>query len=271
MSNEPLSRNLERSDIPSLASFAPEEWHIALDAVLLQHIERPYYTGRVLVKQDRIVAMGHGIATGAAGWIGAIIVHPEARRRGLGTRITNEVAALLRAAGCRNLLLIATPMGEPVYARLGFRITAEYVFLRLPRLDARPAPSIRRLQPADIPCVLALDAAATGESREPLLRAYLQSGWVSASSGAGVEGFLLPSFGSGYIAASVPRAGRELLAFKHSLYPGEAVVPAPNTDALRFLLDQGAEETTRAPRMALGDDSLWHPELIYARAGGYCG
>jgi len=43
-----------------------------------------------------IVAVGQGIVTGQTGWIGNIIVRPDARRRGLGSRMTQEVTASLR-------------------------------------------------------------------------------------------------------------------------------------------------------------------------------
>jgi len=37
---------------------------------------------------SRIVAVGQGIATGRTGWIGHIIVQPDVRNRGLGSRMT---------------------------------------------------------------------------------------------------------------------------------------------------------------------------------------
>lgn len=259
------------SDIPKLAAFAPEEWHLALDAVLIEHFGRAYFHARVMAEAEQIVAVGHGIATGHAGWIGNIIVRPEARNRGLGSRITREIMDVLRSRGCSTLLLIATKLGESVYSGLGFRKTGEYVFLRVPRLEAAPTQSVRRLHPCEAGEVFKLDALATGEAREGLLAPHLDSGWGHISPSGALDGFFLPSFGSGFVMASEPAAGLELLGFKHAFYPGNAVVPDGNAAAIQFLKRHGAEETARAPRMAIGDEVAWRPEFIFGRAAGYCG
>jgi len=265
------SRDLARCDIPRLADFAPEEWGLSLDTVLFEHLEWPYFHALVLTGADRILAVGHGIMTRPVGWIGNVIVRPEVRRRGLGARITRELMDWLLGRGCRTLVLIATPMGEPVYRKLGFRTTGEYVFLRLPRLPFAPSASIERLQDRGVEELLRLDAAAIGEARRDLLQPYLAAGWGHVSADGSLDGFFLPSFGAGYIAASRPEVGLELLVFKHALYRGSTVIPAANHTALRFLIDHGAEETARAPRMEFGDDLHWRPEWIYSRASGYSG
>jgi GNAT superfamily N-acetyltransferase len=47
-------------------------------------------------------------------------VVPAARRQGIGTAVTRAACQLAASLGCRHALLNATPMGEPVYRRLGF-------------------------------------------------------------------------------------------------------------------------------------------------------
>ena len=266
-----VSRDLEIRDVPKLAAFAPAEWQVALDAVLLQHIGRAYFHARVITAAEGIAAVGHGISTGSTGWIGNIIVRPDARNRGLGSRITADLIEVLRSRRCSTLLLIATQLGEPVYRKLGFRVTGEYVFLRMPALAPMADPSIRRLQLSDEDEVCNLDAAATGESRRELLEPHIGSGWGHVGPGGALDGFFLPSFGGGFVMASQPTAGLALLRFKHGLYPNSNVVPAGNRAALEFLRTHGAEETARAPRMAWGDDSAWRQEMIFGRAAGYCG
>ncbi|MBI5084715.1 MAG: GNAT family N-acetyltransferase [Acidobacteria bacterium] len=254
-----MLRDLELSEIPMLAGFAPEEWRVALDSVMLDHFGRDYFVARVAVEQGRIVAVGQGIATGGTGWAGNIIVHPEARRRGLGSRITQDLMDLLRARGCGWLLLVATELGEPVYSRLGFRRSSEYVFLRMPRMPLTEAADVRRLKAGDADAVFQLDAYATGEARGALLAPHLAAG------------YFLPTLGAGPVVAANAPAGLALLGFKHALYPGNAVVPEGNLPALRFLLERGAEETARAPRMTLGGEPPWRPECVFARGAGYCG
>ena len=264
-------RDLELHDIPQLASFAPEEWGIALDAALLQHVGRSYFHARVASIGSRIVAVGQGIATGRNGWIGNIIVQPDVRNRGFGSRMTQVVMAELHSRGCSSMLLVATPMGEPVYTRLGFRRASEYVFLDVPRLPPPRTSAIRRLNPADLNDVLGMDARVSGETRAELLDPHLASGWVHADPGSRIDGVFLPTFGAGLVLGEATSAGLDLLRFKHAYFSRQAVVPAANAAAVQFLVAHGARETARAPRMALGEEADWRPECVFARAAGFCG
>ncbi len=62
-------------------------------------------------------------------WIGMVLVDPAYRRRGVGTALLKRAIAEAMPYGC--VRLDATPQGEPLYTRLGFR--AEYGLLRLLR------------------------------------------------------------------------------------------------------------------------------------------
>jgi len=264
-------RNLELSDIPGLSDFAPSDWGMALDVMLLQHFGRSYFHGRVASTAAGIIAVGQGIATGRTGWVGNVIVRPEARNQGIGSQMTRDIMTLLRGRGCSSLLLVATALGEPVYRKLGYRTTADYVFLDVPRLPPCPPTTVRRLADSDVPAALDLDALATGESRAGLLTPHLASGWAHTGHDGGLDGFFLPSLGRGLVIAGDPAAGLELLSLRHAFFPAGVVVPAMNTTALQFLAAHRARETARAPRMIIGDGAPWRPELIFARAAGYCG
>ena len=264
-------RPMEVGDIPATADIAPAEWRVALDRVFLEHFGRDYFMGWVATGLPGIVAVGQGIVTGRTGWIGNVVVRPDSRNQGLGTRMTRELMGALRERGCATLLLIATEAGERIYRKLGFRTTGEYVFLDVPRVPPPEDASIRRLAAADTGSVLGLDLAATGESRAHLLTPYLASGWCHDAGDGVLDGFFLPSLGAGLVVAESQGAGEALLRFKHAFFPGPAVVPAANTAALRLLLEQGAAETRRAPRMVLGEEPEWRPGCIFARASGYCG
>jgi len=58
---------------------------------------------------------------GDLAWIGMMLVDPKFRRRGISTGLMNQAIGSLRAKKIRCIKLDATPEGEPVYQKLGFR------------------------------------------------------------------------------------------------------------------------------------------------------
>jgi ribosomal protein S18 acetylase RimI-like enzyme len=53
-------------------------------------------------------------------WIGMVLVDPEHRRQGIGTKLMNVAMNYLDTTGVTTIKLDATPAGQPVYQRLGF-------------------------------------------------------------------------------------------------------------------------------------------------------
>jgi GNAT superfamily N-acetyltransferase len=124
---------------------------------------------------------GHLVATGAIlpypddfAWISMVLVTADRRRERVGTRILETCCAELAR---RRLVAVldATPAGERVYRPLGF----EPMFA-LSRWQgtavggAQPPSGVRLMTNADIPDVLALDAAAFGARREFLIQSLWQ-------------------------------------------------------------------------------------------------
>lgn len=54
-------------------------------------------------------------------WIGMVLVHPNERGRGIGTALLEHCLAWLRKRKVPCIKLDATPAGQPIYERLGFR------------------------------------------------------------------------------------------------------------------------------------------------------
>ena len=54
-------------------------------------------------------------------WIGMVLVLSEARGQGTGTALLQHCIQFLQGRGVRGIRLDATPLGRPVYERLGFR------------------------------------------------------------------------------------------------------------------------------------------------------
>ncbi len=53
-------------------------------------------------------------------WIGMVLVDPEYRRQGIGTKLMKTAMTYLDSAGVTTVKLDATPAGRPVYQELGF-------------------------------------------------------------------------------------------------------------------------------------------------------
>jgi GNAT superfamily N-acetyltransferase len=148
-------------------------------------IEQPGLTPLVAEAEARIAGTGMAAVNGPVGWIGTIFVDEGLRGRGIGTALTAAVVQRLEAAGCLTLALIATPLGRPIYERLGFAAVTEYRMLVAPggaatsTVPGTAAPEAgtateagtsepvgaSRLRPcelADLPAILALDVIGSG-------------------------------------------------------------------------------------------------------------
>ena len=228
----------------------------------------------------RVVATGLATVSLPVGWIGAIVVAAEERRRGLGRAMTEEICARLRAAGCATLSLEATDAGRPLYERMGFRLVTHYHQIQAGHLDEAPVPPggsrVRRLEPADLPDVFALDRQATGEDRHVALEILAQiGGWVLEDDD-GLRGFLLPAERA-YGAIVAPRFedGLCLLDLHRHIVPAgahvRAGIPDEHAAAWRELQARGWQETWQAPRLLLGPDIPWRPEWIWGQINSAMG
>jgi len=132
-------------------------------------------------------------------WIGMLLVDPAYRRQGIGTGLLQRALASQR--GCEEIKLDATPAGEALYGRLGFRRECRLMRMAIQCLPVVPDP------PTDIcPVVsevlepaVALDREAFGADRGCLLRALVDRtpdlAWQRVRQGQ-VAGFCLGRRGS---------------------------------------------------------------------------
>lgn len=175
--------------------------------------------------------------------------------------------------GCTSQVLIATKLGEIIYAKLGFKVNSSYTFLRSEiTIPAAPTPFIRKARPRDFEAMRELDREITGEHRAAFLEQSLAEGWVFQSRvQEPVAGFFLPTLESGPILARDTTAGLELLKYKLGLGCTFVVVPSSNLPALEFLINVGFHVENTAPRMTLGEEVNWIPAGVFSRGGGFCG
>jgi len=118
---------------------------------------------------------------GDVAWVNFVLVEQTERGKGVGTALMKHVLQHLDARGVPTIRLDATPLGAPVYEKLGF--TGEFTLDRyegvLPEKDTAPLPEgkdIERVMPmtgSDLPAALAMDHAVTAARRDRLLQHLL--------------------------------------------------------------------------------------------------
>ena len=122
---------------------------------------------------------GHVVGTAATivyeerfAWIGMVLVDPEYRGRGIGTRLLLQAIEHLDGNGIRTAKLDATPQGRPIYEKLGFRCEYEIERWILERNVSRER-NARNVRPASEK-ILQLDREIFGADRSGLLRSLAE-------------------------------------------------------------------------------------------------
>ena len=108
-------------------------------------------------------------------WIGMVLVDPEYRGRGIGTRLLQETITYLDETKIPAMKLDATPQGKPLYEKLGFVTEYEIERLILERhpeqlLNSPPTGAQHRLSKSHLEIVIAADRELFGADRSGLLK-----------------------------------------------------------------------------------------------------
>jgi GNAT superfamily N-acetyltransferase len=147
------------------------------------------------------------------GTIGLVLVAPERQGRGIGRALMTALIADLEP---RALMLNATAEGLPLYEKLGF-VSTGFVQQHQGRLaeasvlPSVPAVPVRRAAVADHTALCALDAAAFGTDRSPLVSRLLADGeaWVVERAGQPAGIAVLRAFGRGMIIGPIVAASED--------------------------------------------------------------
>lgn len=210
-------------------------------------------------------------------WIGMVLVDPEFRGRGIGTRLLDEAVAYLDARRLPTLKLDATPQGKPIYAKRGFLSEYEierWALRRPPGND--PAPET---QSEDLTAVFAFDRDVFGASREALLRSLAGSApqfTRVVRKGREILGYAFGRYGSRadhlgpWVARDASAASQLLDAFLRCSNRGAVFADCliANPWARPLLRARGFELSRPLTRMARGpNEHPGRPELVCAALG----
>ncbi len=199
---------------------------------------------------------------GAVAWVAMVLVDEQLRGRGIGTALMRHVLDYLHKLGVRRIRLDATPLGRPLYEKLGFE--AEYALTRFEGTmpPASPAPGVESLRESDLADICRLDQRVTGTDRARFLRRLFDEGRdrMRLVRRAGqVRGFLAarPGARAWYLGPCLgdQASARLLFADARFRYAGERVyvdVPELNPAGAGLVRELGLVPERRLVRMRLG-------------------
>ncbi len=212
---------------------------------------------------------------GKSGFIGELIVHPEARGKGLGASLLNHAVSYLRRAGVETVYLDGVLPAVPLYERNRFRKICRS-FRLSGKLAGQHHPDVRAMTTGDLPSVYALDRQFFGADRSFFLARRLELFPELCKvmvSGNQVTGYILGQRGEGWISAgpwvvseqnSEPMRLLDGFAKELDLHDFSIGILASNSEAVRLIKALGFQERRVGLwRMALGPDQ-------YLGASPYC-
>jgi ribosomal protein S18 acetylase RimI-like enzyme len=170
MTDVPVVRPMRESELAFAASLTlGERWHSeTLEEFEGFHARDP---AGCLIAERAGRPLGIGVATayGHTGFLGQIVVRPDARGEGVGDRIVGALVGHLERVGVNSIYLDATRAGVPLYERHGFvRVQPSLRFAGLLRGTAHP--HVRPMRDADLDTVCALDRDWWGADRGFFIR-----------------------------------------------------------------------------------------------------
>jgi ribosomal protein S18 acetylase RimI-like enzyme len=270
-----ILRTLTFSDIGfALAQITREGW-VQSRAVFASIVEHDPAGGLVAESADGPVALLTTANFGSTGWIGHLIVLPEHRKIGLGTRMMHKAMEHLQKHGVSTIRIEADSPGMGIYKRLGFVEECESLRFRATR-STRPSPAVE-LREKDLADVLAFDIKTTGEDRGSYLKILYKNsqqalvmrrdnrltGYLLAmptSDGVNLGPFLAEDQATAEALLDAAPEGTTTLG-----------LPATNQAGLALLQERGFDQLPSSTRMHLGPRPEQNPSGIYGIANGATG
>jgi GNAT superfamily N-acetyltransferase len=210
-------------------------------------------------------------------WVAMVLVDKEMRGRGVGTALMKHALAFLDRCGVRTVRLDATPLGQPIYEKLGF--IAEYTLTRfggVPRPSA-PVPDVQPARPEHLPRILELDRSVASTDRRKFMSRLFTEHFEAVrvvERGGSVEGFLMarPGARAWQIGPCLAdeHSGPLLLADAQRRYSGQEVfldIPLENHAAGQIAASMGLTARRQLTRMCRGARPVERVERLWCGSG----
>ncbi len=215
---------------------------------------------------------------GRVGWIAMVLVDPAYRGRGIGTRLVEHSIEHLDRQAVRSIRLDATPLGRPVYEKLGFRV--EYELARWEGVAPVRCPPHRvaRAEADQLEAIAEFDQQLTCTPRRRLLDHLFRQQPGAMRVVVGPEGLLgYATWREGSLAAFIGPAmalgaevGQELVDAVLAACAGRSVfidVPCDNGPATRWAQSCGFTVQRPFTRMVRGEPVADRPACLWASSG----
>ncbi len=222
------------------------------------------------------------VYSGRFAWVGMVLVEPEYRGRGIGTRLLELCIEHLDSIRVPCIKLDATPLGKPIYEKLGF--VAEYelerwILKRAPESLPKRTETGEKMPAPLLDFVMKADGVAFGADRSVILRSvneeeprFTDGLW----NAGGMEGYAFGRRGSfadhlGPWIAKDATTGQRILEQFLAQTSRETVVTdcmQANPFAKKLLEAKGFELARPLTRMFRGqNDFPGRPELVCSILG----
>jgi GNAT superfamily N-acetyltransferase len=212
----------------------------------------PYGGGRIAERDGSAAGTVAWLRYGDSfSWLSMMLVDPEVRRSGVGTRLMEAALEALADEAC--VLLDATPLGEPLYRRFGF--AGEYELVRA-KISVTPGrfqaglESVSPMEAGNLEEVCTRDREVFGADRSALLASFQRRApdlaWVARQGQTlagycfGRPGYLYRQIGP--VVAEAEGPARDLVARCLAGQPGGAIavdLPRSAADWVAWLSSVG--------------------------------
>jgi GNAT superfamily N-acetyltransferase len=253
-------------DIPSFLAAAEGEGWIC-ERWEMDFLLRSFQQG-CFVYRNHERALGYitSISYGGSGWVGNLLVHPEARNRGIGRELMESACCALLKSGVKTVWLTASDKGVGLYRRLGFAAIDHIIRWKGKGCRGR----VPQQMPADYEVIREVDRRGWGNRRDALLEVTCRTrGKVFTSSGGYIctqqweSGTQIGPWGS-VIRQQAPQLLDQALVGAPSRVFLD--VPAGNHAATELLKERGFTVKGSNVLMYLGAEPLYQPEKVFALA-----